>query len=523
MIAIPSKSLNCQSENKAINVGVYDNPPKVFIDQNGKPAGIFIDIINSIAEKENLQINYVIGDWSNLLDKLEVGEISVMPDVAYSESRNQIFEFSMPVLSSWVQVYTTQSLPINSIDDLNNKRIGVLKGSVQENFLRELLSNKIDANYQIITLNDYTATINALKDSEIDVIVANRFFYFSELFDDDFVATGVILQLSDLHFAFPKDSSHTRLIKLFDNQLANLKNDPTSSYYSTLQKWFTKQNNTRVPMYIWWALFAISFVLIIVSGFAILLRYKVKEKTKSLVAKNDELIEAIQKAEESDMLKTAFLQNISHEVRTPLNGIIGFSKLLQNEDVTLNDIMDYTNIIIKSSERLMNTINDILFLSKIQTNNIVYVPSEFNLSDCFESLSYMYQNDIEEKNLLFEIEKPDDGLIIKSDPILIGVILDHLLNNAVKFTNNGKIICGYNVSGNKLEIFVKDTGIGINEDCLAKIFDSFYQSDSSISRGYEGTGLGLTIVHTTSKLIRSQIKVESEVGKGSKFYFELSI
>lgn len=368
MIAIPSKSLNCQSENKAINVGVYDNPPKVFIDQNGKPAGIFIDIINSIAEKENLQINYVIGDWSNLLDKLEVGEISVMPDVAYSESRNQIFEFSMPVLSSWVQVYTTQSLPINSIDDLNNKRIGVLKGSVQENFLRELLSNKIDANYQIITLNDYTATINALKDSEIDVIVANRFFYFSELFDDDFVATGVILQLSDLHFAFPKDFSHTRLIKLFDNQLANLKNDPTSSYYSTLQKWFTKQNNTRVPMYIWWALFAISFVLIIVSGFAILLRYKVKEKTKSLVAKNDELIEAIQKAEESDMLKTAFLQNISHEVRTPLNGIIGFSKLLQNEDVTLDDIMDYTNIINKSSERLMNTINDILFLSKIQTN-----------------------------------------------------------------------------------------------------------------------------------------------------------
>ena len=241
----------------------------------------------------------------------------------------------------------------------------------------------------------------------------------------------------------------------------------------------------------------------------------------------EELITAKEKAEESDRLKSAFLANMSHEIRTPMNGIIGFSQMLQEKELPREKQMKFLDIIHTRTRQLLNVINDLVDVSKIEANQLSINIEHFNLNDLMLEFYSTYKNQLENREKGHIQLKKDLGLddqvsYIESDFLRIRQIMDNLLNNAIKFTDEGTIEFGYNLRDeNTLIFFVKDTGMGIPPDKQDLVFDRFRQVDETMNRGHEGTGLGLAITKSLIALLGGEIWVESKEGEGSIFYFTL--
>ncbi len=235
------------------------------------------------------------------------------------------------------------------------------------------------------------------------------------------------------------------------------------------------------------------------------------------------ILKAKEKAEQSDRLKTAFLSNMSHEIRTPLNVIIGFSEVLQEDkDLSENKKNKYLKYINSSSIQLLDLITDILDLSKIQSNQLKFENKEFDVGILLNEIYFIYNQKDNNKNIT--IEKPIksiDKIILNVDKSRVNQVLINLLNNAYKFTEQGKIEFGFKLKDKYVEFFVKDTGIGIEKKYLKSIFNRFEQTDEGASAQYQGTGLGLAISKGIIKKLGGKIWCESEKGKGSTFYFTI--
>ena len=246
-----------------------------------------------------------------------------------------------------------------------------------------------------------------------------------------------------------------------------------------------------------------------------------------------ELIDAKNKAEESDLLKSTFLANMSHEIRTPMNGILGFAGLLKEPGLTGDDQHEYIRIIEKSGERMLNIINDIVNISKIESGQMEMSISRININQQIEYLynSFKPEADLKGIKLSFINALPTKDSYINSDREKFFSILTNLVKNALKFTLSGAIEFGYKLmdaddaenhySAPILEFFVKDTGIGILREHQNFIFERFRQSSESLSRTYEGAGLGLSISKAYVEMLGGNIWVESENEKGSSFFFTL--
>jgi len=235
---------------------------------------------------------------------------------------------------------------------------------------------------------------------------------------------------------------------------------------------------------------------------------------------NEELYFAKEKAEESDRLKTKFLNNMSHEVRTPMNGIIGFSEMLDNENITEEKRMYYSKIIRNSSYQLLRIINDILEISTLETRQEKVKEEQLSLNDFLMELFEVFNIKSKEQNIPLRINHTaaDQQHVIITDKSKLHKILSNLLHNAIKFTPEGSIEIGYIVKDNKLTFYVKDTGIGISPENKEFIFERFAQEEKEISQEHGGLGLGLSIAKENARLLEGTITVESEKGKGSTFF-----
>ncbi len=236
-----------------------------------------------------------------------------------------------------------------------------------------------------------------------------------------------------------------------------------------------------------------------------------------------ELIKSKEKSEESERLKSAFLANMSHEIRTPMNGIIGFTELLKEQNLSAEEQQEFIQTIQKSGARMLNTINSIVDISKIESGLMQVTTKETNINDQIEFIYKFFLPEIENKGLqfLFNIGLPSKEAIINTDGEKVYAILTNLVKNAIKFTEKGSIEFGYEKKGGFLEFYVKDTGEGISPDRISVIFDRFRQGSESLSRNYEGTGLGLSISKSYTEMMGGKMWVESSEGNGSKFLFTL--
>lgn len=236
-----------------------------------------------------------------------------------------------------------------------------------------------------------------------------------------------------------------------------------------------------------------------------------------------DLIEAKEKAEESDKLKTAFLTNIRHEIRTPMNGIMGFTELLKQPGLTGEEQQEFIGIIQKSGNRMLETISNLVDISKIETGQVIIQNSEINIPKQLEYLHSFFKPQADEKGLqlILNCKLPAEYAVVKTDIQKLDSIFNNLINNAIKFTDKGKIIIGCGHEKNRLVFYIQDAGIGVPEARREAIFNRFVQAEISYTRNFEGSGLGLPIAKSYIEMLGGTIWLESEEEKGSTFYFTL--
>lgn len=251
--------------------------------------------------------------------------------------------------------------------------------------------------------------------------------------------------------------------------------------------------------------------------------HKIKAQNEEYKHLNEELIIAKNHAEESDKLKTSFLANMSHEIRTPMNGILGFAGLLKDPMLTGDEQKEYIDIIEKSGARMLNIINDIIDISKIESGLMKVKMTESNINDQIEYIYTFFKPEVESKGMkLSQIKSlTSTDSIIRTDREKVFAILINLVKNAIKYSNEGLIEFGYIKKGKFLEFFVSDTGIGIPKNRQKAVFERFIQADIDDKMAIQGAGLGLSISKAFVQMLGGKIWMESELGKGSTFYFTI--
>lgn len=299
----------------------------------------------------------------------------------------------------------------------------------------------------------------------------------------------------------------------------------TSDYYKEIwqtiisgKEWFGEFHNKKKNGELYWEQASISPIFDPAGTITHFLA--IEEDITGRKQTEKELINAKEKAEESNRLKTEFLHNMSHEIRTPMNGIMGFSVLLEDPDISSEKQRQYIKFIVNSSTQLLRIIDDILEISQLETKQVKAFEEKVCLNDLLLALFSIFDMKAKEKKIPLYLNKSlsDKQSYICTDTVKLNKILGNLLENALKFTSAGFVEIGYQLKGNTIEIYVQDTGIGINPEKQGIIFERFSQEEKDLAKVYGGLGLGLSIAKENIELLGGSITLESEKGKGSTFY-----
>jgi signal transduction histidine kinase len=528
---IPSAS----SDNRIVTIGVYENAPKIFMSESGKPAGIFIDIIEHIAKSEGWRLRYVPGTWVEGLDRLAKGEIDLMPDVAHTTERAKIYSFHRePALSSWFQVYARKGSGIRSMLDLGGKRISVLDRSVQQDVFTELMDGFM-LNTTLISVPDYETVFEIVAKGEADAAITNRFYGVVHAQKHGLEDTKVVFHPSFLFFAAAKNTPKN-LLDTIDSHLLEMKNDPESVYHESLKRWISEEVHFKLPVWAETLAWVAGLLLLMSIAGSAYLKRQVNARTRKLkqvnqdmerriVERTAELAAAMEKAKAADRIKSAFLATMSHELRTPLNSIIGFTGIiLQGLAGPLNPEQHKQMSMVQGSARhLLALINDVLDISKIEAGQLTLSITSFDLKASIEKVVKQVSPLAEKKGLHLKVDIADDIGTATTDQRRLEQIILNLLSNAIKFTEQGHVGIACRTENDYYRLSVSDTGIGIQPEQLQKIFQPFHQVDTGLTRKYEGTGLGLSICKKIVEMMGGTIEVESRLGEGSTFTVRFSI
>jgi signal transduction histidine kinase len=496
-------------------VGISPNaPPYQFVNDKGEISGIFIDFLSIIEKRTDYKFKKVYqSDFSKLLSDTKEGNVDILLEVQKTEERQHYLNFTPALLSHpHVIVVRSSQQGISSIVDLKDKNIAVVNKYAIQEYLAK--------NYPLIRLTPLTDDVTCLRavaTGYTDAFICQQAvatYYIEKEGISNLKIAGEINYKNELSIASRKDLDTLNII--LTKAVNSISKNEKQKIYNN---WLIYEDR---PFYFeakFWIILvmAILLVLTLTIAFNVTLRKIVKQKTS-------ELIVAKEKAEESDRLKSAFLANMSHEIRTPMNGILGFAELLKEPALPAEQQQEYVHIIEKSGTRLLNIINNILDISKIESGQMKVFLSESNINEQIEYIFTFLKPEIEKKGLQFFYKNalPPNEAIIKTDREKIYAILTNLVKNAVKYTNEGSIEFGYEKKEKDLEFYIKDTGIGVAENRQDAIFERFIQADISDKHAFQGAGLGLSIAKAYVEMLGGKIWLESNhERKGSTFYFTI--
>jgi signal transduction histidine kinase/CheY-like chemotaxis protein len=318
--------------------------------------------------------------------------------------------------------------------------------------------------------------------------------------------TDLITQLSaeGVEYAKPlklkEDNEIGLLVKSYNNLIESLKGKNQAEENLRVNQQLLKQKNREYEV----------------------INEKLRISNAELNDKNKQLYDAKERAEESDQLKAEFLRNMSHEVRTPLNGILGFSDILRNEDISTEDKIQCIDVINSCSQQLLSIIDDILEISFLETKQIKPKFSKVDITEVLMELYLIFSMQAKKKGLDFNLQLAHNGsCMLVTDKNKLLKALDNIIENAIKYTEKGKIDIGYKHHDNSFEIFVKDTGIGIEKENFEKVFVRFSQGNIDQTMEYGGLGLGLSIAKENIEIIGGNISLESKRPGGTTFFISL--
>lgn len=454
-------------------------------------------ILDYQAEKTDLydQTNPLIGKTNKEILPIHIAEL-IDREIEKTLSGLQLntFEYQMEIPGMGIQDFEARMVPSG------HEEITAVIRNITE---RKQSEEKI-----LRTEKRYRSLIENAPDGIVLIDINGRFKYASPSIKRIFGYTEEDMPVSDAN-----ELTHPADLPVILTEISKLLENP--AYIPTLEYRFRHKNGEWI-----WIESTFSNLLNVPDLEGISINFRDIHERKLT---EERLLRAKEKAEESERLKSAFLTNMSHEIRTPMNGILGFAELLGTPDITESDRAEYIEIIRQSGDRMLNTINDLIEISSIETGAVAVVEAQANINEMLRFLYNFFELQAAQKGVQLSCTTPlpDDRAMVITDKNKLDSILINLIRNAVKFTQRGTINFGYKARGGMLEFYVSDTGIGIPADRIEAIFERFVQADLNITRPYEGSGLGLSISKAYVEMLGGNIRVESMERAGSTFRFTI--
>jgi len=494
--------------------------PFEFIDEQGEHSGITAEYVQYAKDKLGIDMDKVSGyTWTEALEALKAGKIDIMPGVVKTESRSMRMHFTDPLITiPIVIVAKNNSSYVAGIEDLVGKTVGVIAGFAE--------SERMSKDYPELNLHQYDSVIEALQNVQsgnTDVFVAALAVVNLE------IKKYKMLDLSVVAFT-PYSLDLSMAVRNGLKPLVGILNKVINSMDSRQRgvianNWLSVhvKNGTDLKTMLLWTLpFALMALLIIFVIIRTNRRMEIeiveRQKIESSLAKAKEAAEAANSA------KDEFLANMSHEIRTPMNAVVGMSHLLEESGLNTTQQI-YLNTLQTSTSSLLILINDILDLSKIEAGKLELEVIPFSLKGVLSDIASQVRFQLVEQAVIFKKNiDPTIPEIFLGDPLRLSQILLNLTFNAVKFTQKGEItLTVVRVEQQedkiKLRFTISDTGIGMTDEQLQHIFKTYSQADTSTTRKYGGSGLGLSICRNLTELMGGTISAESTIGVGSAFSF----
>jgi two-component system CheB/CheR fusion protein len=497
--------------------------------------------VNSELQEKNKELFDLNDDINNLLNSTEIGTLFLDKDLnirKFTPAMKKLFQLRNDDVGRPISTFAsnfTDSIRLSIINDSNKvlKTANIIAKEIKDKennqYLKRItpfISKLRVVEGVVITLTE----INKLKQAESELLKMNQAIHQSP--------TSIVLTDDKglISYVNPKFEEMTGYSKNeVIGQATNLlkSGNHETEYYDNLWKTITKGEiwrgeflNKKKNGNTYWELASISPIKNSrneTTGFV-----KVGEDVTEVKQIQKELKDAKDKAEVANIYKNNFLANMSHEIRTPMNGIIGFSDLLKDRELPDKEKNKYIDIIHSNSLQLLNLIDDIIDTSKIEAGEMKITIGECNIYQLINEIMVVFDHELSiynKKNIELSFVPPENfkDLIIKTDSVRLKQILSNLLNNAIKYTIKGKIEVGYYLTGNQIEFFIKDTGIGIPKAKQEQIFKRFERLDSKLKAKIGGTGLGLSISKGLVQLLDGDIRVESKYNQGSVFYVRLPL
>ena len=507
-------------------------PPYNYLSEEGQLIGFNIDILKAIDELTESDI-FTSGDnWETINTKLKNGTIQAIGGTHYPGSPDRGFIYTRSAINtSHCFLYNSSHISNFTLENLRTTKEPLVAMWKNDVLIYYVLS--INPFAKFIFVDNYLELIQTLDREVVTCIISQRvgsMYYANKLNKDYIVATEHRILERNMGFKVSEDSPE--LAELLNNGLEVIL--ANGEYQKIYNKWIAKhdKNHNDWHRYLQGILIVSALtisLLFFLLVFNRILQTKVRNKTKDVQEQlelNSVIMQELErqkfKAEESDKFKSAFLANMSHEIRTPMNGIIGFAELLKSEENTQEEQERFIGVIQKSGYRMLDTINNIIDVSKLESGVETPNYQEVNIESVMQELQNFFSAEAKTKGLemIFKTQVSYTGPFY-TDEHKLNSILTNLIKNAIKFTQQGSIEVSCSVLKLMAVISVKDTGIGISQEKQATVFDQFVQADFSHSNGYEGSGLGLSISKGYVDLLNGEMKVESVSHKGSKFTFEI--
>ena len=499
----------------------YDFEPYSFYDKNGNPSGLDIELATEIANRLGMKMKFVLGDWQQCKTMIKDGEADVLLGLEiFADTSKTTTLKTIPVSHDAIKIYSREK--ILDVGSLYGKKVGISNGSI--------ITKLFDLNCEYVGYSTYTEILKAVEDGEVDVgichaSVASKIIEHNGLhvlpsltLMESFPAMGVCESVPNLedpiNLAIKSMADDGTIDKLQNKWIAmNVDNQSFQTVFS---------NNMS-----FYVIYLSAAILILFGTFYAVTLIRLRENKLEMALSYQKVLEdEKRKAEEASNAKSAFLINMSHDIRTPMNAILGFSNIAAENIDNREKALDALKKTKYSGEHLLQIINDILDMSRIESGKIELHDEVIDIKELFSRIEDMFRFSMEQKGLNFTVTGNSHTQFFYGDSLRITQVISNLLGNAMKFTPAGGRVSFLGVEKETGEIgitcfeaHIADTGIGMSEEFQKRMFEPFEREKTPTVSGVEGTGLGLSIAKRLAEKMGGSLTCTSEPGSGTEFVF----